>query len=319
LVQRLSSSEIRKEATERDPFEGAATGVTAPLKITAIVAVHNEEKFVRQCLSSLAAVADELLVAHDGPCRDRSMELAREFTPHVFEHEWRGACEPHLVRLLHRASNDWIVRLDNDETFSPALIQALRAVKARGGDDGVTKYTGIWRAVFQPDDEAPARPHERSNRVVLFRKSCTRWIGIPHNPQRISGGVKDLDECVYHYAPYQRYGVYELITKKMIPFARVDAALRVKHPIDLIGYEGKAIDEVLRPVDRWRSERPLLVGPALAALACARAIRNVFHAGTATELAYNMRWPLAHGSYQLLLAWQIHRLRREGFAPHIAS
>jgi glycosyltransferase involved in cell wall biosynthesis len=310
--------EAREETTERNHSPAPATDATAPLKITAIVVVHNEEKFVRQCLSSLAAVADELLVAHDGPCRDRSLEFAREFTPNVFEHEWRGACEPNLIRLLHRASNDWIVRLDADETFSPTLIKALRDVKARGGDEGVTQYMGIWRAVYKLDDESPARPHERSNRIVLFRKSCTQWIGIPHNTRRISGGVKELNECVYHYAPYQQYGVYELITKKMIPFARVDAALRVKYPIELIGYAGKTIEEVLRPVDRWRSERPLLVGPPLAALSYARALRNVFRAGTATEFAHNMRWPFVHASYQLLLAWQIHRLRREGFAPRLA-
>jgi glycosyltransferase involved in cell wall biosynthesis len=55
------------------------TGRT-PLAITAVVAVHNEEAFVRPCLASLAALADEILVAHDGPCRDRSVEIAREFT-----------------------------------------------------------------------------------------------------------------------------------------------------------------------------------------------------------------------------------------------
>jgi hypothetical protein len=76
---------------------------------------------------------------------------------------------------------------------------------------------------------------------------------------------------------------------------------------------------VLRPVDRWRSERPMTVGPPLAALSFARAVRNGFHAGTATEFAHNMRWPLAHGIYQLLLAWEIRRLRREGFAPRLAS
>jgi hypothetical protein len=173
--------------------------------------------------------------------------------------------------------------------------------------------------VFKPEDESAARPHERCDRVVLFRKSCTRWIGIPHNPQRISGGTRELDECVYHYAPYQQYGLYELITKKMIPFARVDAALRVKHAIDVIGYDGKTIDEALRPVDRWRNEHPLLVGPPLAALSCARALRDAFRAGTATEMAYNMRWPLAHAAYQLLLAWQIHRLRREGYTPGLAQ
>ena len=114
----------------------------APLTITAIVAVHNEETFIRQCLTSLAAVADEILVAHDGLCRDRSVEIARRFTPHVWIHEWRGAPETHLIRLLRRAAHDWVVRLDCDETFSPELLAALRVIKAVGGDKGVTRGAG---------------------------------------------------------------------------------------------------------------------------------------------------------------------------------
>jgi len=46
--------------------------------------------------------ADEILVAHDGPCADRSVELARKFTPHVFVHEFRGAPETNLIRLIRK-------------------------------------------------------------------------------------------------------------------------------------------------------------------------------------------------------------------------
>ena len=291
----------------------------APLTITAIVAVHNEETFIRQCLTSLAAVADEILVAHDGLCRDRSVEIARRFTPHVWIHEWRGAPETHLIRLLRRAAHDWVVRLDCDETFSPELLAALRVIKAVGGDKGVTHYKAIWRAVYVEQDESPARRHEIPNRPVLFRRDCTRWIGIAHSPARISGGGRELRECIYHYAPHQHFGLVSLLSKKMLPFSKVDAAIRVKHPIDVIGYDGKTLDQVLRPLDRWRAERPLLVGGPLAVLAGIGALRRAFTAGSVIELVRNLRWPVAHGTYQLMLAWEIHQLRSRGFSPHLTS
>lgn len=291
----------------------------APLAITAIVAVHDEEALIRQCLASLAAVADEILVAHDGPCRDRSVEIAREFTPHVWVHEWRGAPETHLIRLLRRAAHDWVVRLDCDETFSPELLAALRAIKARGGDQGVTHYKAIWRAVYAARDQSPPRRHEIPNRTVLFRRSCTRWIGIAHSPARISGADRALWSCIYHYAPHQQYGLVDLLSKKMLPFSKVDAAIRVKHPIDVIGYDTNTLDQILRPLDRWRAERPLLVGGPLAALAGIAALRRAFRAGSALELVRNLRWPVAHGAYQLMLAWEIHRLRSRGFSPRLAS
>ena len=291
----------------------------APLTITAIVAVHNEEAFIRRCLTSLAGVADEILVAHDGPCRDRSVEIAREFTPHVCVHEWRGAPETHLIRLLRRAAHNWIVRLDCDETLSPELLAALRAIKASSGGQGVTHYKAIWRAVYTKRDESPARRHEIPNRTILFRRDCTRWIGIAHSPARVSGAGRALHECVYHYAPHQQYGLMDLLSKKMLPFSKVDAAIRVKHPIDVIGYDGKTLDQVLRPLDRWWAERPLLVGCPLAVLTSIRALRRAFAARSVIELARNLRWPVAHGTYQLMLAWEIHRLRSRGLSPRLAS
>lgn len=293
--------------------------MSAPLAITAIVAVHNEESFVRPCLASLSAVADEILVAHDGPCRDGSVDAAREFTPHVWVHEWRGAPETHLIRLLRRAPTDWILRLDCDETFSPALRDVLRALKARGGDPDVTHYKAIWRAVYTAEDESPPRSHEIPNRTVLFRRSCTRWIGIAHSQARISGAARGLRECVYHCAPHQQYGLRELVSRKLAPFAKADAAIRLQHPIEVIGYEGRTIDEVLRPLDRWRAARPLLTGAPLAALVALKELRKSFVAGSPLELGRNLRWPVANGAYELMLAWQMHRLRRRGFSPRLAS
>ena len=291
----------------------------APLAVSAVLAVHNEERFVRQCLTSLSAVADEILVAHDGPCADRSVDIAREFTPHVWTHEPRGAPETHLIRLLRGATHDWIVRLDCDETFSPGLLAELQAVKARGADPDVTHYQAIWRAVYAARDEAPARPHEVANRTVLFRRSCARWIGIPHALPEISGSSRSIRECVYHYAPHQHYRLRDLLAKKMQPFAKVDAAIRVKYPIDVFGYDGRPLEDVLRPLDRWRAERPLLAAVPLALRAGLGALGRVGAAGSITELVRNLRWPVAHGAYQLMLAWELHRLRGEGFAPRLAS
>jgi hypothetical protein len=291
----------------------------APLAITAVLAVHNEEGFVRQCLTSLAGVADEILVAHDGPCRDRSLEIAREFTPHVWVHEWRGAPETHLIRMLRRASHDWIVRLDCDETFSPGLLAALRTIKARGGDPLITHYKAIWRAVYTARDESPARRRDVPDRTVLFRKDCTRWVGLAHSIARISGRCGLLRECIYHYAPHQQYGLTDLLSRKLRPFSKADAAIRVKYPVEAIGYDSLPIEQVLRTIDRWRVEWPLVVAVPLALLAGVRELARARHAASPRELARNLQWPTANALYQLMLAWEIHRLRHQGFAPRLAS
>lgn len=290
-----------------------------PLRISAILAVHNEEALIRGCLTALASVADEILVAHDGPCTDRSLQIAREFTPHVWVHERRGAPESHLIRLLRRATNEWIVRLDCDEAFAPGLVAALQAIKRDGGDPGITHYTAIWRAVYSPADHGSAREHEIADRTVLFRRSCTRWIGIPHSPAMISGSARGLRDCVYHYAPHQQYGLAELLSRKLLPFAKADAAIRMKYPIEAIGYDGKGLAQILNGRERWRLARPLLGGGALAAIAGLGALRRAFAAGSPVEFVRNLRWPVANLVYQLALAWEIHRLRHRGYSPRLAS
>ena len=292
--------------------------IQAPLGITAILVAHNEEHLIRQCLTSLACVADEILVAHDGPCSDRTVDIAREFTPHVWIHDVRGAPETHLVRLLRRATHDWVVRLDCDETFSPALAAALRAIKARGGDGEVTHYQAVWRAVYAPRDESQARWYERADRTTLFRRSCTRWVGIAHSPARIVGPARLLRECVYHYAPHQQYSALELFTRKLRPFSKVDAAIRIRYPIETIGFDGKTLNQILGVRERWRVNWPLFGAAPLAAAATAGGALRALRASSSAELMRNLRWPPMHGMYQLMLAWEIHRLRKQGFSPRLA-
>ena len=291
-----------------------------PLQISAVLVVHNEESFVGHCLESLAAVADEVLVAHDGPCSDRSLEIARQYTPHVFVHEFRGAPETHVIQLIRKANHDWILRLDCDETLSPGLIQRLREIKSNAHLDedmaqglasgqsleNVTHYDVIWRAIYTKADESPARALEIPNRTVLFQRSAATWVGIPHNLPHFAGAARAIRECIYHYAPHQHYGLYKLLTKKLYPFSKNDASIRIKFPIEALGADS------VRPVDRWRNSHPLLVAGPLAAYQFARALLTWFRSAHGEESVRNLRWPIAHGAYQLFLAYHIYRLRRHG-------
>lgn len=288
-----------------------------PVSISGVLVVHNEEKLVGPCLASMAPLCDELLVAHDGPCRDRSVEIAREHTQQIFVHEPRGAPEINLIKLLRRARHDWVLRLDCDETLSPELQRRLAAFK-REPDPEVTQVRAIWRAIYANLDESPARWQEQAHRLVLFRKSCSRWIGLPHSSLEVEGPSLQIRECIYHYAPHQEYSAYQLLVRKVYPFSRTDAALRLMYPIEVFGYEGLPLVRILRPVDRWRVDHPLLLGSLLGVRSFLRAFGPVFRANNLREFRANLRWPVAHGAYQVFLGYHLRQLRRRGYRPRLA-
>src|SRR5947209_4203128 len=61
--------------------------------ISACLVVHDEEKLIERCLASLDGVVDEIVLVHDGPCTDRTLDIARGYGARVFERPRHGEAE----------------------------------------------------------------------------------------------------------------------------------------------------------------------------------------------------------------------------------
>lgn len=92
-------------------------------KISAIVITLNEENNISACLESLRWV-DEIVVMDSGS-RDKTREMARTFTPKVFESSWQGYGENKNI-AMSKASGDWIIWVDADERVTPQLATDIR-------------------------------------------------------------------------------------------------------------------------------------------------------------------------------------------------
>jgi glycosyltransferase involved in cell wall biosynthesis len=100
-------------------------------KISAIVITLNEENNIAACLESLRWV-DEIVVMDSGS-RDKTQEIARTFTPMVFETGWQGYGETKNL-AMSKASGDWILCVDADERVTPQLARDIRnRLKVDGG------------------------------------------------------------------------------------------------------------------------------------------------------------------------------------------
>ena len=101
--------------------------------LSVIIITKNEAHNIRACLESVAW-ADEIIVVDSGS-QDDTVAICREFTPHVYIHDWPGF-GAQKNRALGYASKDWILSLDADERVTPELHDEIQFVMQSEQADG---------------------------------------------------------------------------------------------------------------------------------------------------------------------------------------
>jgi glycosyltransferase involved in cell wall biosynthesis len=148
----------------------AATQSAAPL-LSALVVAHDEETQLADCLSRLC-FADEIVVVLDR-CRDRSREVALQFTDRIVEGAWERE-GPRRHAGIEACRGAWIVEIDADERVGAELAAEIRTVTQNSAaawhlvpvdnyiGDRLVRYG--WGASFG-----------RSAHAGLFRKGVKIW------------------------------------------------------------------------------------------------------------------------------------------------
>ena len=80
--------------------------------------VKNEEKYLERCLTALKPILEnissELIIADTGST-DKTVEIAKKFTDHVFHFEWINDFDAARNSTLERAKGEWYMFIDADE------------------------------------------------------------------------------------------------------------------------------------------------------------------------------------------------------------
>lgn len=95
------------------------------LELSVVIIAHNEEKRIRNCLSSVQW-ADDLLVVIDPETKDQTAEIAKSMGARVLVEPWKGF-GPQKNFATQRAKHDWILSLDADEEASPGLSAEIQS------------------------------------------------------------------------------------------------------------------------------------------------------------------------------------------------
>ena len=102
------------------------------MKLSACVIVKNEEKNLPQWLSSMAQLADEMIVVDTGS-EDNTKSLAHQAGAKVFDFTWIDDFAAAKNYAIEQASGNWILFLDADEYFAPESVGRVREVIRKRG------------------------------------------------------------------------------------------------------------------------------------------------------------------------------------------
>jgi len=174
--------------------------------ISACLVVHNEEKLIERCLASLDGVVDEIVLVHDGPCADRTLEIARSHGARTFVQPRAGHGERWRVLAYEQARGDWILRVDADMYLSPELRQGLPQLVTRSDVNGYAFILPIWNGTRALTTAGPYH-------TALFRRERAHLLGMIQEPERVDPPVERVPLVLEHRPAYDNYSWRTMLSK----------------------------------------------------------------------------------------------------------
>lgn len=197
----MTDSTRKRDETLTSPQVARETAPCEPLPISVCIIAHNEEQVIRGCLESVIGQAAEILVL-DAGSTDGTAAIIRELQQaHARITLWRGVNDPNLnankMRVIHRATQPWVLSLDADERIPEALWKEIAGAITREDLNGFwiprkNYFVGRWLRYgdFYPD---PQRRLFRRGRGGFAMRHVHEWLDVEGESGRLS-------EPFIHYA-----------------------------------------------------------------------------------------------------------------------
>lgn len=159
--------------------------------------VKNEEQTLRNCLSSVRDIVEEIIVVDTGST-DRTKEVAREYTNKIFDFPWKDDFAGARNFSFEKATKDYILWLDADDVLLPADQAGFRRLKELldpSTDAVMMKYnTGF-------DDMGNVTFSYFRERLVK-RERRFQWREPVHEYLELAGKIITSDVSVTHTKKY---------------------------------------------------------------------------------------------------------------------
>lgn len=102
------------------------------IMLSVVIITKNEAHNIRRCLESVKW-ADDIVVIDSGS-EDGTVAIAKEYTNNVWVMDWQGY-GVQKQRALEKATGDWVLNLDADESLTEPLKEEIQRVMADDSAD----------------------------------------------------------------------------------------------------------------------------------------------------------------------------------------
>ncbi len=189
------------------------------MKISACLVIRNEEKLLSRCLDSLKDNVNEIIIVHDGPCSDKSLEIAKKYKAQIFIQPFAGVAEYHRPFSFSKASSEWILQIDADEFLSEtARREILKLIREKDAD----AYSFLW-PYPQKDGYIKSGPFSKTVKHCLLRKDKMFMIGIAQEYPRTYGVLRKRSDILLEHKPQYDNFTGEIFVTKWVSWAKLQA------------------------------------------------------------------------------------------------
>ena len=161
-------------------------------KFSIIIITKDEEKSLRRCLDSVRGLGEIVIV--DSGSRDKTQEIAREYTDKVFSREFDDFSSQKNF-AISRCSNDWVLSLDADEALSEGLKSRLMAIQpeAKAGYR-IRRETYIFKRLMKHGGHGQDMP------LRFFNRQKGEFVQPIHEFFKPKGETGIIEEPIIHYS-----------------------------------------------------------------------------------------------------------------------
>lgn len=195
------------------------------MKLSVIILTKNEKEMIKDCLSSVIDIADEIIVIDD-ESTDKTLEIAKSFNAKIFIHKKVDFANQRNFGLS-KATGDWILYLDADERPTPELKQEINQI-TRNPELVTSKPVNCYYLKRQNYYLGYPWPYLEKIQRLFKKESLKGWYGELHESPIIEGKTGTLKNNLIHFT----HRDLTSMLNKTIEWSKIEAELRFKagHP-----------------------------------------------------------------------------------------
>ncbi len=182
-------------------------------KISACIVAKNEAHCIAECLESVKW-ADEIVLV-DQQSSDATTAISKRFGAKIFRCRKTGFVEPAREFAVGKASNQWVLVLDADESLSKELQNEIKEMLER--ESSFDGFLLPFQTIFL--GKTLNHSGETFFQARLFKSSKAVFPTELHQPIQVNGKLSQLNGKVFH----EPYRDLEELREKTVLYSSIEA------------------------------------------------------------------------------------------------